>query len=86
MAARAGEALNNYDAGISSAVAVAGDTTFARITRGLYVGVSGSVVVTFAGDNAPVTLTGLAAGVWHPMQLQSFTAAGSSATGIVAGF
>lgn len=86
MPARAAEAIGAYDAGISSAQAVSGDTALNRISRGVYVGVSGNITVQFAGDAAQVTLPGLAAGVWHPMQVQAFFASGTTATGIFAGF
>lgn len=89
MASRAGEAIAQYNAGISSAQAVdvsAADVTLSRITRGIYVGASGNVAVIFAGDSASVTLTGLAAGVWHPMQVQAVLKTGTTATGILAGY
>lgn len=88
MVARAGEALAQYDASISSAAAPTLDAVLQRITRGVYVGASGSLQVQFAGDadSASVTLVGLAAGVWHPMQIQKIISAGTTATGIVVGF
>jgi hypothetical protein len=88
MVARPGEAIAQYDASISSAMTPAMDAAFTRITRGVYVGASGALEVQFAGDpdSAPVTLTGLAAGVWHPMQIQKIISAGTTATGIVVGF
>ncbi len=90
MAARAGEAIGNYDAGISSAQAITmgADVVLVRITRGIYIGGSGDLVVQFAGDADAnqITLTGLAAGVWHPMQVQKIINAGTSATGIVGGY
>jgi hypothetical protein len=89
MVARAGEALAQYDASISSALAVdvsGGDVNMPRLTRGVYIGASGNLVVQFAGDAGNVTLTGLAAGVWHPMQVQKFIQTSTTATGIVAGF
>lgn len=89
MAARANEALNQYDASISSAAVIdisSTDATLNRITRGLYVGVAGDVVVQFAGDNGNITLTGLAAGVWHPVQIQKVVKTGTTATNIVVGY
>lgn len=91
MAARAGEANPSYDAGVSSALNVGTlsvDVNLPRISRGIYVGVSGVLVVQFAGDpdGNPITLTGLAAGIWHPMQVQKLIAAASTATGIIVGF
>lgn len=89
MAAKPGEALNQYDASISSAVAIdisAADATLTRNTRGLYVGVTGDVVVQFVGDAGSVTLTGLAGGMWHPMQIQKVVKVGTTATNMVAGY
>lgn len=86
--ARAGEALNNYDASISSALAITmgSDQVLSRITRGIYIGGAGNLEVIFAGDVTPVTLTGLATGVWHPMQVQTIVNASTTATLIIAGF
>ncbi len=89
MAPRPSEALQEVTASIKSAAVVdisSADATLNRITRGLYVGVSGDVVVVFCEDNASVTLTGLAAGMWHPMQIQKVVKIGTTATGIVAGY
>lgn len=88
MAARPGEALGQYDAGISSAMTPALDADFPRITRGVYVGVTGNLTVQFAGDAdaAPVTLMNLTAGLWHPMQIQKIISATTTATGILVGF
>lgn len=91
MAAKSGEALAQYDASISSAAAVdvsSTDATLGRITRGIYIGASGNLAVQFVGDAdaASVTLVGLAAGVWHPMQVQKILHTGTTATGIVVGY
>lgn len=70
------------------AITMGADVQMPRITRGIYVGGSGTLVVVCAGDagSNEVTLTGLAAGVWHPMQIQWIVNSGTTATGIVAGF
>lgn len=90
MVARPSESIAEVTAGIRSAVAVTpGDgTEFSRITRGIFVGVAGNVAVIFADDPdaAPVTLTGLAVGVWHPMQVRRVMATNTTATLILAGF
>jgi hypothetical protein len=89
MAARSDEANQDATAGIKSAAAVdisATDASFASITRGLYLGVTGNVVVQFAGDSASVTLTGLAAGIWHALQLQKVIKTGTTATNMVVGY
>lgn len=52
--------------------------------RAIYVAVAGNVTVLGDDDTSAVTLTGLAAGVWHPISPQQITAA--TATGIVAGY
>jgi hypothetical protein len=68
--------------------AVTPGTTDLRINgvapRAIYVAVAGDVTVLGDDDTATVTLTGLAAGVWHPLSPQQITAA--TATGIVAGY
>lgn len=91
MAPRPGESLADSTAGIRSAQNItpaSGDVTLARVSRALYVAVSGAVVVQFAddGDASTVTLTGLAAGVWHPMQVQKVLQSGTTATGVVVGY
>lgn len=54
-------------------------------TRAVWVGVSGSLsVVTTGGDS--VTLSGVVAGVWHPIRLKIIKSTGTTATGIVAGY
>jgi len=91
MAPRPGESLRDDTAGIKSAGAVdisSTDWSTQRITRGLLVGVSGDVVVQFCDDPdaGTVTLKNLAAGVWHPMQVQKVIKTGTTATNIVAGY
>lgn len=90
MAARPGESIQQYDGSIHSALAVTPSDTIdlARVTRGIYVGVSGNVTVLFCddADAATVLLTGLSAGIWHPMQVRRVLATGTAATGIVAGY
>ena len=56
--------------------------TFAR-TRGVFVGVTGDLVVRFAGDTANVTLKNVAAGVTHPWSIDRVIATGTTATSIV---
>lgn len=67
------------------AVTPSDDDDLANVTRGLYVGVSGNVsVVTAAGET--VTLTGLAAGVWHPLRVSRVRNSSTTATSILAGY
>ena len=88
MAARAGETTSDMTS-IKSAEAItpaSGNVVLTRISRGLYVGVTGNVSVVFAGDNATTLLVGLAAGVWHPMQVQEVKQSGTTATSVVVGY
>lgn len=91
MPPRQGASLQGDTTGIRSAEEVdisSTDATFTNVTRGLYVGVTGDVVVQFAddADNATVTLKGLVAGVWHPVQVQKVVRTGTTATDILAGY
>lgn len=88
MVARPGEAIAQYDGSISSAMTPTLDATLSRISRGVYVGASGNITVQFVGDAdaSTVTLIGLAAGVWHPMQIQKIISATTTVTGILVGF
>lgn len=60
-------------------------TDFPRKSTGLYVGVSGNVSVVMANGNE-VTMVGLAAGVWHPLQIIRVNATNTTATNILAGY
>lgn len=53
-------------------------------TRGLYVGVTGNVACIMSGGTT-VTMVGLAAGVWHPIQAQRVLSTGTTATSILGG-
>lgn len=57
-----------------------GAAALPHVTRGLLVGVSGNVTVTFI-DGTSLTLPNLAAGVIHPLSVTHVTAA--TATGII---
>jgi hypothetical protein len=72
----------------AAAVTPSDSTDLPSVTRGLYVGVIGDVNVIFAADKdaSTVVLTGLAAGVWHPIQVRRVLATSTTATGIVAGY
>lgn len=91
MAAKPNESIQQYDAGIKSAVAVdpsGGDITLARVTRGIYIGGAGNLAVVMCddADGSPVTLTGLAAGVWHPIQARVIKQTNTTATFIIVGY
>lgn len=90
MASRPGEATSDMT-GIKRAAAFtpSGDTTdLASISRGIYVGVTGNLNVIFAEnkDSETVVLTGLAAGVWHPIQVRRILQTSTTATSIVVGY
>ena len=53
-----------------------------NVTRGLYVGVAGDVVVVTAGGDE-VTLVALAAGVFHPIRAKQVKLTNTTATDIV---
>jgi hypothetical protein len=90
MVARPNESLAGTTVGIRSAATVTPSDTvdLSRITRGIFLGGAGNVAVIFAddADAAPVTLTGLASGVWHPMQVRRVMATNTTATLILAGY
>jgi hypothetical protein len=89
MAARAGEVTSDTTSIKSAAAVTPSDgVDLASPTRGLYVGASGDVNVIFASDKdaSTVVLTGLAAGVWHPMQVRRVLSTSTTATGILAGY
>lgn len=54
----------------------------AYVTRGVYVGGTGTLKVTMLGGEA-VTFTGLAAGVIHPIRASRIWSTGTSATTIL---
>lgn len=90
MAPRPSESIADYTAGIRAALAVTPNdgTDLNRITRGIYIGGAGNVAVVFCddADAAPVTLSALAIGVWHPMQVRRVMATNTTATLILAGY
>lgn len=91
MAPRPGEATSDITS-IKHAAAFtpSGDVTdlTSGPTRGVYVGASGNLAVIFVGDKDAdtVTLVGLAAGIWHPIQVRRILQTGTTATGIVVGY
>lgn len=91
MAPKPNEGSGDALAGIRRAVAIdasGGNVDANGVTRGVYVGVTGNLAVVFADqpDSAAVTLVGLAAGIWHPMQIQKVMQTGTTATSVVLGF
>ena len=65
------------------AVTPSDTVNLANVCRGLYVGVTGNVVVVHA-DGTTVTYVSLAAGVVHPIQAFRINNTNTTATNIVA--
>lgn len=60
------------------------DTAYGECATWLYVGTTGNVNIT-EWDGTTITLTGLAAGVWHPVASLQVNTAGTTATSILWG-
>lgn len=60
------------------------DSATIRVTRGLYVGVSGDVYVDFERGGTNVKLGSFAAGISQGFQVTKIYSTGTTATGIVA--
>lgn len=60
-----------------------GDQTFARTTRGIYVGGSGDLAVEFE-DGTQLTFVDVAAGIIHPIAAAKVLQSGTDATSLVA--
>lgn len=54
------------------------------VTRALWIGGAGNLVVMFDGDTAAVTLVGVASGTLLPIQVRIVLATNTTATSIVA--
>ena len=67
-----------------SAVAVTATTTFANLTRSIYVGTGGDLSIVF-DDGTDVVLPNAATG-YHPVSVKQVNGTGTTATGIVALF
>lgn len=59
------------------------NTDLAVVTRGLYVGATGDVVVILDADSSAVTFVGLAAGIIHPLAVKRVKSTNTTATGII---
>jgi hypothetical protein len=55
----------------------------ANITRGIYVGGAGDVVIQLELDSAAVTFTGMLAGQIYPIQARIVKSTGTTATALV---
>lgn len=77
--------------GLTSPIAAAAPITpddgadLPTVTRALFVGGAGDVVATLVSGDV-VTLTGMAAGIWHPVRVARIHATGTDATGLVGGW
>jgi len=78
--------IPNLSSPVSHAAAVTPSDTedLEVIPRCVYIGGSGSLVVTPADSNTPVTLASVAAGQFCPIRVKRVWATGTTATGIVA--
>jgi hypothetical protein len=84
-------AYHNVDATVAARDAVpvvTSDVTVIPVTRSLYIGTSGTLVVRMAGAvggaaAASVTFTNVPVGV-HPVQVDQVLASGTTASGILA--
>jgi hypothetical protein len=71
------------NSGATKAVAITpDDDTDIDVTRGLYVGGAGDLVVVLGDDDTPMTFTAIAAGVIHPLRVKRVMEA-STANGIL---
>ncbi len=61
--------------------AVTPDTAYGEFATWLYVGVTGDVSIV-EWDGTTIVLTGLAAGVWHPIYSLMVNSSGTTATNI----
>jgi hypothetical protein len=72
------------DSSASTAVLVTLATNFSKgVSKGLYLGVGGDVVVVFE-DNTAMTFKNLAGGIIHPIKCIRINTTGTTATNIVA--
>jgi len=64
--------------------AVTPGTAYGEFATWLYVGVTGNVSITL-WDGTIITMTGLAAGVWHPIYSVMVNTSGTTATSMLWG-
>jgi hypothetical protein len=86
MAQKMGEAVQGPTSPLSMILGVtpANDTPLAFNSRAVYVGVTGNLHVRDM-KGVDTVLVGLAAGVWHPMQVQIIHSTGTTATDVAIG-
>lgn len=66
-----------------AAVLTPSDATVFAPTNGLYIGGTGHITVTMAGDNTQVLFSALPVGTWLPIRVTQVRATGTTATLIV---
>jgi hypothetical protein len=59
------------------------DNDISAVTRCLYIGGEGTVVVILEDDTEAITVEGLAVGIFHPMRVRRVLATGTTATNII---
>lgn len=69
----------------ASAVTNTVTATFSSLTRAIYVGTAGDLVVRFSDGGSAVTISDAANG-YHPLQVAQIDATGTTADGILACF
>jgi hypothetical protein len=73
---------NQTNPGTRAVAITPSDSADIAVTRGVYVGGSGTLKVDMA-DGTTVTFTALAAGVIHPIQVKRVYSTGTAATNIL---
>lgn len=66
------------------ALVTTSDSASIALTKGIMIGGTGTIAVTMPGTPTPVTITGLAVGVIHPLAVNKVMTTNTSATNITA--
>lgn len=82
-APKSAQVVNEQPASLAQAITKSDATSYAP-TRGLYVGGTGDVAVTMAGDGGDVTFSSVPAGTILPIRVTRILSTGTTATSIVA--
>jgi hypothetical protein len=70
-------------AAYNAVVVTPSDVTVFEVTRALYIGAAGDLVVVMAEGTAPITFVGVSAGIF-PVQVEQVYSTGTTAGSIVA--
>lgn len=70
--------------GVGRMKAVTTDTPYGEFARWLYVGTAGNVSIV-CWDGTTVVMTGLAAGIWHPIYSTMVNSSGTTASNLLWG-